>query len=132
MCTGSKGYFLQGKGYVFPPSHAPENNGKLLDQQEEKNDFSGFFSNYLKLPKGNVFRSLCQEFCPQRERCTTPWQADTALAGRHCPGRQTPHLPAGRHPPSRQTPPAGRHPQQADTPPAGIHPRDGILGILVI
>ena len=38
-----KGISFKEKVTFSPPGHAPENNGKLLDQQEEKNDFSGFF-----------------------------------------------------------------------------------------
>ena len=72
-----------------------------------------------KLRKGNVFTRVCQEFClhrqtppwqadtaPQKQthpwQAVTPWQADTTLAGRPPPGRQTPFL--GRYPPT-QTPP---------------------------
>ena len=59
-----------------------------------------------KLRKGNVFTSMCQEFCPQGGVChTLPWQADTP------PGRQT---PPWADPPQADTP-------RADTPP----PADG-------
>ena len=49
----------------------------------------------MKLGQGNIFRSMCQEFCPRGD----VW-ADT---------------PLGRHP-SRQTPPRSRHPSIANTP----------------
>ena len=53
-----------------------------------------------KLRKGNVFTSVCQEFCPQGG-CTPH------LLGRH-PPRQTPpgRQPLGRHPPPGKSPPS--------------------------
>ena len=99
-----------------------------------------------KLRKGNVFTSMCQEFCPQGGRCLTDTpQADTPPPGRHPSPRQTPlpqadTPPPGRHPqadtpqadtpcrqtPPRQTPPAGRHPLRQTPPyrhtPPGRHP----------
>ena len=69
------------------------------------NNVSALWNSYYcyrlqtKLRKGNVFTSMCQEFCP--------------LGGRSIPPRQTPP-PPGRHPPSRHPPQArhlpGRHP----------------------
>ena len=52
-----------------------------------------------KLRKGNVFTSVCQEFCSRGEVYIPP--------GRH---------PLGRNYPSGQTLPLGRHPPAADTP----------------
>ena len=98
----------------------------------------------MKLRKGNVFTSVCQEFCPWgclpdtplerlgrhpppiQTRQTPPGQADTP------PGRQTPHWEAetpSRQKPPDQTPPVrhpnGQTPQWADTPldrhPLGRH-----------
>ena len=74
----------------------------------------------MKLWKGNVFTSVCQEFCPQggclpdtppgqTPPPDTPLQADTPL-GRH-PTRQTP-------PPQADTP----LPQQTATAADGTHP----------
>ena len=62
----------------------------------------------MKLRKGNVFTSMCQEFCPQ--------------GGVHPPGR-----PPQADTPLRQTSPSGRCPPLADTPlgqtpPSGRHP----------
>ena len=67
-----------------------------------------------KLRKGNVFTSVCQEFCPggadtrlgQTRQTPPPRQAGTSLLAGRCPL-------AGRHPPGRHTP--GR---QTHTPPA--------------
>ena len=83
-----------------------------------------FYRPQTKLRKGNVFTSVCQDFCPQGEgKVYTPW-ADAPGQTPPCvdPPGQTPLL--GRHPPGR--PPAGRHPRRqkppsrppwADTPP---------------
>ena len=75
----------------------------------------------MKLRKGNVFTSVCQEFCPQGEVYTpsvssadTPLWADTPLS-RHRPEQTPPEQT-----PPGQTPPPGRHPP-ADTP-LGRHP----------
>ena len=56
-----------------------------------------------KLEQGNIFTSVCQEFCPQGVCHQPPPWADTPL-GRHTPG---------------QTPPRSRHPWGADPPPPG-------------
>ena len=49
--------------------------------------FHNCYRPQTKLQKGNVFTSVCQEFCPRGGGCThTPW-ADTHPAG------QTPHPP---------------------------------------
>ena len=87
-----------------------------------------------KLRQGNIFTSMCQEFCPRREGgvclsgCwdTPPW-ADTPPS-KH-PPRQTPpgQTPLGRQPPlctpPRQTSPLGRPPpQQTATVSDGTHP----------
>ena len=48
----------------------------------------------MKLRKGNVFTSVCQEFCLQGVGVHTP-RADT---------------PPGRHPPGQTPPPLSRHP----------------------
>ena len=60
----------------------------------------------MKVRKGNVFRSLCQEFCPQGRGKCTPW-ADTP--------RQTHHPRPDRHPsPNKQMATAadGTHPTE--------------------
>ena len=79
-----------------------------------------FLPSATKLRQGNIFRSVCQEFCPQGgclPRCmlgyttpTPPW-ADTPL-GRH---------PPGRHPPGRH-PQADTLPQQTATAADATHP----------
>ena len=70
-----------------------------------------------KLWKGNVFTSVCQEFCPQGEGVadtplwpTPPW-ADTS-PGRHPSRADTP--PGQTHPLARHPP--GRHPLLGPTP----------------
>ena len=49
----------------------------------------------MKLGQGNIFTSVCQEFCPQR-----------GVSGQTPPWEQTPprsrHFPLGRHPPLEQ------------------------------
>ena len=67
--------------------------------------------------QGNIFTSVCQEFCPQG-RCLPQ-----CMLGYTPPSRQTTPSP-GRHPPQADTPSPtlGRHPSQADTPSPGIHP----------
>ena len=65
-----------------------------------------------KLGQGNIFTSVCQEFCPQGGRVSasaTCWDTPPR-PGRHPPGADTPQ--------TRQTPPWSRHIplDQADTP----------------
>ena len=83
-----------------------------------------------KLGQGNIFTSVCQEFCPRGEGVClsacwdTPPRADTP-GSRHPPQEQTP--PGSRHPPEQtpsrsrplweQTPPRSRTP-----PPTGSRP----------
>ena len=82
-----------------------------------------FYHPQMKLQKGNVFTSVCQEFYPQGGGCfpactgaDTPWQVHpsryTPLAG------TPPAVPPGRYPPGRYTP-------QAGTPPGHVHPQAG-------
>ena len=59
-----------------------------------------FYRPQTKLQKGNVFGSMCQEFCPQGV-CIPAWTGQTPL------GRYT--LPSQSHPP-------GRYPQGSYTP----------------
>ena len=78
-----------------------------------------------KSRKGNVFTSVCQEFCPQEggvypsmHWASSP-QAETPTPRQTLPGLTPP--PLGRHPPG-QTSHLGRHPPGqtppwADTPP---------------
>ena len=67
------------------------------------------------LGQGNIFSSVCQEFCSQGE-----------YLGRYTPGRYTPrqvHPPGQVHPP-RQVHPLGRYTPWAGTPPrTGTPPR---------
>ena len=73
-----------------------------------------------KLRKGNVFTSMCQEFCPGGQ-CLPQCMLGNTHPGRQPPG-QTPSwadTPLGRHPPGQT--PLSRHPQ-ADTPPGQTHP----------
>ena len=58
------------------------------------------------LGQGNIFRSVCQEFCPQGEVClsacwdTTPWTRHSPWT-RHPPWDQAPPPPRIRHPPEQ-------------------------------
>ena len=61
-----------------------------------------------KLRKGNVFTSVCQEFCPERGSASVH-------AGIHTPSGQAPPSRAG-------TPPGGRSPHQTATVADGTHP----------
>ena len=70
-----------------------------------------YYRPQTKLRKGNVFTSLCQEFCPQGGGCvcqTTP----SGQTRQTAPGRQTPPWTDGQ---TRQTPPPGQTPPWADT-----------------
>ena len=77
------------------------------------------------LGQGNIFRSVCQEFCPQRgsTRAGTPsswagippWQVYPL--GRYTPRAGTPLVGT----PPRQYTPLGRYTLQAGTPPGQIH-----------
>ena len=62
--------------------------------------FVSFYRPQTKLWKGNVFTSVCQEFCPRGVYPSMHWAdppTGQAAPGKH-PPRQT---PPGRHPPSR-------------------------------
>ena len=79
--------------------------------------------NTTKLGQGNIFSSVCQEFCPQGEGVpgqVPPTQADTPPREVH-PLAGTP--PGQLHPPHRAGTPAqaGTHPW-AGTPPGQVHP----------
>ena len=69
-----------------------------------------------KLGQGNIFTSVCQEFCPQGGRVSA-----SVHAGVHHPnppqGADPPDPPGSRHPPWT------RHPTRADTP-RTRHPPD--------
>ena len=82
----------------------------------------------MMLGQGNIFRSMCQEFCPSGVWADTPWS-------RH-PPRQTPHWadtsgqrPQGADHHPGQTPPWADTPWEqtpiprADTPPWSRHPQ---------
>ena len=82
-----------------------------------------------KLGQGNIFTSVCQEFCPQGGRVSASVHAgihppgsrppDQAHTPRADPPRPGTHPPDQAHPPWEQTPPWTRHtpPPRADTPP---------------
>ena len=76
-----------------------------------------------KLGQGNIFTSVCQEFCPQGGRVSA-----SVHAWIHpLPPEQTPPLgadtpPGSIHPPWEQTPPLGADTPGADTPPGNTHP----------
>ena len=68
----------------------------FLDNYQKPNQ-QNFYRPQTKLRKGNVFTSVCQEFCPQGEVYTP--QADTPFPlGRHPSLADTPFT-LGRHPP---------------------------------
>ena len=78
-------------------------------------NLKNFYLPKMKLLKGNVFTSVCQEFV-RRGRCTP-------LLGRHPLGRQ----PLGRHTPWADTPfwadtLLGRHPPGSRHTPGSRHP----------
>ena len=62
-----------------------------------------YYCPQTKLRKGNVFTSVCQEFCPQGS-VHAPGRHPTGqtLPGRHPPGRR---IPGQTHPLSRHPPP---------------------------
>ena len=70
-----------------------------------------YYRPQTKLRKGNIFTSVCQEFCK------LPGQTVRHPLGRHLLGRYT-HL--DRHPPGRH--PLGRHLHQMATAADGLHP----------
>ena len=75
-----------------------------------------------KLDQGNIFTSVCQEFCPQGESAcwdTPPWDQAPPPRSRHPPGADTPpgpDTPRTRHHPPRADPPGPDtpHPPGAD------------------
>ena len=87
-----------------------------------------------KLGQGNIFTSVCQEFCPRGVGWGGGWGWgegvclsacwDTPPRSRHPPGAETPpgsRPPGSRHPPGADTP-RSRHPPRADTPPRADPP----------
>ena len=83
-----------------------------------------------KLGQGNIFTSVCQEFCPQGGGGCLPqcMLGYTLLDQAHPPGSRTPpgqahtpwtrHTPQGADPPGPGTPPQSRHtPPRPGTPP---------------
>ena len=80
-----------------------------------------YYRQQIKLRKGNLFTSVCQEFCPRRG-CLPDTPRENTPMGRHAPRQTHPQADTspGRHTP-RQTPPGqkdiplGRHPG-IDTP----------------
>ena len=81
-----------------------------------KNSLLPSLPSAMKLRQGNIFTSVCKEFCPGGGVCLSVcWDTPP---GRHPPTRQTPRL--DRHPPMQtppdQTPPS-QTPPRADTPP---------------
>ena len=79
-----------------------------------------------KLGQGNIFSSVCQEFCTQGglPYCMLgyhPSKDQIPPGTRHPPGPDTPRpdtAPGTRHPPGPDTPPPRRYGQQA----GGTHP----------
>ena len=72
-----------------------------------------YYRPQAKLRKGNVFTSMCQEFCPHGGRCTPPGQTppgQTLALGRHSPWADTPQADT-----LRRTPPS-RRPRQRTVP----------------
>ena len=61
--------------------------------------FCYFYRPQTKLRKGNVFTSMCREFCPWGGGGVHP-------LGRQPPPGQTTPTPSGRHPPQTDTPPS--------------------------
>ena len=96
-----------------------------------------FTARKRSLGQGNIFRSVCQEFCSQggylgkytprqvHPLAGTPLGRYTHLGQVHPPGRYTPWV--GTHPWARYTPQAGTPPRQVHplgryTPPGQLHP----------
>ena len=75
-----------------------------------------FLPSATKLRQGNIFRNVCQEFCPQGRVSASVLCWDTPPPGRH---------PLGRHTPWADTPP-GQTPlsQQMATAADGTHPTE--------
>ena len=72
-----------------------------------------------KLGQGNIFTSVCQEFCPRGGGCLPQ-----CMLGYQSQPPQSRHSPGTRHPPLQgaDTPPWSRHPLGADTPPGADTP----------
>ena len=68
-----------------------------------------------KLGQGNIFTSVCQEFCPQGGRVSASVHAGIHSPGANTPQEQTPP-PLGADTPPRSRPP------RADTHPRSRHP----------
>ena len=75
------------------------------------------------LGQGNIFSSMCQEFCPRGGgllQCMLgyhpPWQADTPPASRHPSGKENP--PGKADPPARRPPLWQGRPPGKETPPS--------------
>ena len=68
-----------------------------------------------KLGQGNIFTSMCQEFCPQGGRVSASVHAGIPPRSRHQYHPRGADTPQSRHPPE-QTPPRADTPPEADTP----------------
>ena len=103
----------------------------MLTTIMEDHRLNYFYRSQTKLQKGNVFTSVCQEFCPhgggtipgQRPNLWTDNPLGRNHLGKHLPGRPCPwaDTPLDRQPPSGQTPPPtdpapGQTSLQVDTP----------------
>ena len=69
----------------------------------------GISARKRSLAQGNIFRSLCQEFCPRGTGgfCLSACWYTTPPMSRHPPGTRLPgtrHPPRSRHPPPRTRP----------------------------
>ena len=76
-----------------------------------------------KLGQGNIFRSVCQEFCPRGGGCLPQCMLGyTSPGSKHPPPEaDTPSCPRSRHP-WEQTPPGADTPWE-QTPPGSRYPR---------
>ena len=68
-----------------------------------------------KLGQGNIFTSVCQEFCPQGGRVSPSVHAGIPPRTRHPPWDQAHHPPQTRHPPRTRHPPGADPPETRHT-----------------
>ena len=113
--------------FLFKDDEQSENlYQKLNRSQKTSRPYGGkFLPAVTKLDQGNIFTSVCQEFCPQGGGCLpqcTLGYTTIPPGSRHPPSEQADPLPEKADPPWEQTPrsrPPRPSPPRPGTPPPG-------------
>ena len=105
-----------------PPGQRPPCGQTPLKHYLPATSFAG--GNNYQLPsanevqKGNVFTSICQEFCPGGEGVPGQTPPEQTPPGRHPPWADIPLDRLGKHPPGQTPPPLGQRRSLGRQPPS--------------